>query len=122
MDVSTALTNVEALANGVDPCSGEVFESDSVYNQAEVIRSLFTLLSLVKSSTKVKKTKEQKQQENLARGLPKNAGLQWTEAERAALFEQFKAGGQIQQLAEQHERTQGSIIAELKKQGLIQDS
>lgn len=122
MDVSTAITNVEALANGVDPSTGEVFESDSVYNQADVIRSLFTLLSVVKRSTKVKKTKEQKQQENLARGLPKNAGMQWTETERCELIEQFKAGGQLHQLAELHERTQGSIIAELKKQGLIQDN
>ena len=122
MDLSTALINVEALANGIDPCTGEVFEANSIYNQPEVIRSLFTLITLVKRSGKVKKTKEQKQQENLSRGLPKNAGMPWTDNERSELVEQFNAGGQLHQLAELHERTQGSIIAELKKQGLIQDS
>lgn len=122
MDLSTALTNVEALANGVDPCSGEMFEANSVYNQPEVIRSLFTLLTQVKQSSKVKKTKEQKQQENVSKGLPKNAGMPWADEERSELAEQFKAGAQLHQLAELHERTQGSIIAELKKQGLIQDN
>lgn len=121
MDLSTALSNVEALANGVDPCTGEVFDPNSVYNQPEVIRSLFTLLTMVNRSSKVKKTREQKQQENLSKGLPKNAGMPWSDEERAELVEQFNAGGQLHQLAELHERTQGSIIAELKKQGLIQD-
>ena len=64
MDLSTALTNVEALANGVDPCTGEIFEANSVYNQPDIIRALFIVLALVHRSAKVKKTKEQKQQEN----------------------------------------------------------
>jgi len=122
MDLSTALTNVEALANGVNPNTGELFQSDSPYNQPEVIRSLFTILAAVKNPKKQKKTTEQKQQENLTRGLPKNAGLPWSDEERTELVEQFNSGGQLHQLAELHERTQGSIIAELKKQGLIQDS
>lgn len=122
MDLFTALNNVEALANGVNPNTGEVFQADSPYNQPEVIRALYTVLTAAKQRNKIKKTKEQKQQENLARGLPKNAGLPWHDKARAELVEQYKAGGQLHQLAELHERTQGSIIAELKKQGLIQDS
>ena len=122
MELPTALHNVEALANGVNPCTGELFQPDSPYNQPEVIRALYTVLTAAKQRNKVKKTREQKQQENISRGLPKNAGLPWGDAARAELIEQFKAGGHIQQLAELHERTQGSIIAELKKQGLIQDT
>ncbi len=122
MDLFTALNKVETLANGVDPNTGEVFQPDSPYNQPDVIRALYTVLTAAKPRNKVKKTKEQKQQENVARGLPKNAGLPWTEEGRQELIEQFNAGGQFNQLAELHERTQGSIIAELKKQGLIQDA
>ena len=121
MELTTALNNVEALANGIDPTTGEVFQPDSPYHQPEVIRALYTVLHAAKQRHKVKKTKAQKQEENQARGLPKNAGLPWTEQGRAELIEQFKAGAQIHQLAELHERTQGSIVAELKKQGLIQD-
>lgn len=121
MDLSTAIHNLEALANGIDPCTGELFEAESVYNQPEVIRALFTVLTLVKRSGKIKKSKEQKQQENLAKGLPKNAGLPWSEQERSALIDEFNSGGLLHQLAELHERSQGSIVAELKKQGLIDD-
>ncbi|EJL6985921.1 hypothetical protein NMT30_001754 [Vibrio cholerae] len=121
MDILTALKNVEALANGIDPISGEVLPESSPYNNPEVIRSLFTVIDAVKQPKKGKKSVEQKQEENISKGLPKNASLPWSEEERENLANAFNAETSIDELSEIHGRTNGAIISELKKQGLIEE-
>ena len=116
MDIITALKNVEALANGVDPITGETLPECSPYNDPDVIRSLFTMMKLVKLSKKGKMSIEQKKELNIAKGLPKNAGLAWTNDERSELI-----GALINELSDMHGRTKGAITSELKKQGLIDD-
>ena len=41
MDDSKALAVVSALADGVNPYTGEVFEPDSPYQSADVVRALY---------------------------------------------------------------------------------
>ena len=41
MNQSEALSMVRALANGVDPASGEVFPAQSPYQRADIVRALF---------------------------------------------------------------------------------
>ncbi|KAB7702109.1 hypothetical protein GBN33_03060 [Plesiomonas shigelloides] len=126
--MDTHLKKIEALANGINPITGELLPSESPYNHPDVIRALFTTLDLVKNQAKpekkapkVKKTPEQKQAENIENGLPKNAGLPWTDEQRAYLAQQFSTGEEIKVLAEIHGRTKAAITAELKKQGLIEE-
>ncbi len=121
MDIFTALKNVEALANGIDPISGEVLSECSPYNNPEVIRSLFTVIGAVKQPKKGKKSVEQKQEENISKGLPKNAGLPWSEEEREKLIHAFSSNTSINELSKIHGRTSGAITSELKKQGLIEE-
>lgn len=121
MDIITALKNVEALANGVDPITGETLPEYSPYNDPDVIRSLFTMMKLVKLSKKGKMSIEQKKELNIAKGLPKNAGLAWTNDERSELIAAFNNGALINELSDMHGRTKGAITSELKKQGLIDD-
>lgn len=120
MDITTALKNVEALANGVDPITGETLPECSPYNDLEVIRSLFTIMKLVKSPKKGKISIEQKKELNLAKGFPQNAGLAWTNDERKELIAAFNNGALINELSDMHRRTKGAISSELKKQGLIE--
>ncbi|MEF1306002.1 hypothetical protein QTO17_29465, partial [Vibrio owensii] len=97
--------------------------SESLYNEPIVIRAMFAVLQDLKQSSKANKTKrtlEQRQLENEANGLPKNAGLPWTPEQRERLCEQFSSGTEITSLAEEHGRTRNAITAELKKQGLIE--
>lgn len=123
--MDTHLKIVEALANGIDPITGELLPSESPYNHPDVIRALFKTLDFVKNpakkAPKVKKTPEQKQAENVENGLTKNAGLPWTDEQRADLAQQFSSGVEIKVLAEIHGRTNGAITSELKKQGLIEE-
>ena len=64
---------------------------------------------------------EQKKELNIAKGLPKNAGLAWNNDERSELIAAFNNGALINELSDMHGRTKGAITSELKKQGLIDD-
>ncbi|EEZ39319.1 hypothetical protein VDA_000337 [Photobacterium damselae subsp. damselae CIP 102761] len=82
---------------------------------------MFTVIGAVKQPKKGKKSVEQKQKENILKGLPKNAGLPWAEEERDKLVQAFNTNTSVDELSVIHARTRGAIIAELKKQGLIEE-
>ena len=115
-----ALEIIQTLADGVDPMTGEVFDEQSPYNHPTVIRSLFCCLGMARRSVRKRRlSPEQRRADNIAKGLPGNAGLPWTEALRQQLAAGFGEGETPAQLAMRFERTSGSIVAQLKKQGLI---
>ena len=119
MNIDQAKSIVLSLAKGIDPVSGEVFAADSPYQHPEIIRALFIVLEQAVKAPAAKLSIEEKQAKNLAEGKPRNAGTPWTEELRAQLITGFHSQQSIAQLAQQLGRTQGSIIAELDKQGLI---
>lgn len=122
MDIDNSVKVLEALANGVDPTTGELFPSNSPYCSPEVIRALFTCVQYIKSPPKkCKKSFEERQEENLRKGLPKNAGMPWTRELKTELASDFQSGLSTSELGVRYERTKGSIVSELKKQGLITD-
>jgi hypothetical protein len=113
MDDSKALGIVSALANGVNPLTGEVFEIDSVYQSADVIRALYIAVRALEMNTRPR-----------ARGsrsrLPANAGKPWSEQEDLELLEKFDEGIAIAELAQAHDRTLAGIQARLEKHGRLQ--
>jgi hypothetical protein len=119
MELEKAKEIVRLLAEGIDPTTGEVLPPESPYNEPVVIRSLFTVIESLKEVRKPKKTVEQKQQENLDSGKPRNAGLPWTDDLREEVADKFQSGVSISELSRYFERTKGAIVSELTKQGLI---
>jgi hypothetical protein len=95
---------LEALANGVDPVSGEVFPSDSPYQNAEVVRALFNAVNELKASE--------------VRG---NKGSKWSEAEDQQLKDNFSKGFKTAELAKLHGRSSGAIRSRLIKLGLVEE-
>ncbi len=122
MDIESSVKVLETLANGIDPITWEVFPPDSPYNNPDVIRALFNCVQHIKSPPKkAKKSFKEKQEDNLKKGLPKNAGMPWTDELKAELASDFQSGLSPSELKIKYERTKGSIVSELKKQGLIAD-
>lgn len=125
----TLLTNEEIisyLAEGINPTTGELLSSDCFLNTPEIIRALFAAKEAIlqknikiEKSRREKKTVEEKQNENIAKGLPMNAGLAWTEDIKKELADKYKENKSVSLLAEVFKRTKGSIVAELIKQKLI---
>lgn len=107
---SEALRIVRSLSEGVDPLTGEVFPTDSPYQNPEVVRALYAAVRLLEQS------EERQRRESR---LPANAGRPWTPDEDKQLLERFDASTSINDLARQHNRTLGAIQARLQKLGKI---
>jgi len=112
MDDNKALNIVSALANGVNPQTGEMFEVDSPYQAADVIRALYVAVRALELSNR------SKARGNRAR-MPANAGKPWAEQEDRDLLEKFDAGLSLAQLAQAHDRTLAGIQARLERHGRL---
>ena len=119
MEIREAQRVVEILAQGVDPTTGEAFSPDSPYNEPGIIRALFTVNEFIRRARKPPMTSEEKRQENLDLGRPRNYGLPWTDDTRSQVAKGFEDGKTTEELATTLERTQGAIRAELIRQGLL---
>lgn len=109
MDEAKALGIVSALADGINPLTGEIFTADSPYQSPDVVRALFLARSALESRRR-----------NRSRDtLPANAGKPWTEAEDAQLLARFDRGLAVTELAREHERTAAGIQARLEKHGRL---
>lgn len=112
MDDIKALGIVSALANGVNPQTGEVFEVDSPYQSADVIRALYVAVRALETTTRPKLRPTRAH-------LPANAGKPWTENEDLELLEKFDEGLSIAELARAHDRTPAGIQARLERHGRL---
>ncbi len=122
MELNKAKEAIELLADGIHPATGEVLPAEGPYNDPIVIRALFTILDSIKAIKQPRRTPEQRQNDNVENGRPRNAGLPWTTELRAEAAEKFKQGNSVAELAECFERTSGAITSELVKQGLIEST
>ena len=105
-----ALKIIQALADGVNPCTGEVLSTGSILQNPQIIRALFAAIEALKA--------EMKRQEK-TRNLPQRAGQPWNEKESSLLEKRFDQGLSISDIAREHERTSGAIKAQLERLGKI---
>lgn len=115
MDESGAHKILSALANGVDPNTGESLEINSPFQALDVIRALFVALSVMEHSRRSRGRKDRSR-------LPANKGKPWSEEEDRKLLEQFDSGRTIHELALSHDRTLAGIQARLERHGRAQGS
>jgi len=120
MELRKAQSIVKTLAQGVDPNTGEVFAPDSPYNEPKIIRALFTVHDFVRHARKPKMSADERRQENLDLGRPRNYGLPWADDTRSQVASGFEDGKTVEELAATLERTLGAIRAELVRQGLME--
>lgn len=111
MEEARALTIVSALANGVNPLTGELFAVDSPYQSPDVIRALYCAVRALEAAGR-RRTRGQGPASN-------NAGKPWTEEEDRQLLSAFDAGRPLAELAQAHSRTRGGIQARLVRHGRL---
>ena len=107
MDIPETLKIVRALANGVDPESGEKIDGNSICRKPEVVKALNRAISSL--------VREQKRESR----KPTNAFRSWTRAEDAQVCEEMRNGKDFHDIAKAHNRTVPSIVARLVKLGKI---
>ena len=109
MEASQALRILRALADGIDPYTGEVFPQDSPYQHPDTVRALWSAVRVLERSAKTSEVKR----------APEGAGRPWEPAEENELIENFESGIAIKELALRHRRTEGAIRSRLVKLGKI---
>lgn len=105
MDITRAKEIISALAEGVDPITGEVLPDDSVCNKVEVVRAFYTILNETSTTSKTK---------------AENAGKPWNAVDDALLAEMYERGASKSELQDYFKRSPGSIRSRLVKLGLIE--
>ena len=113
MQLDAALPIVRALADGVNPVTGEAYPEHSPYAEPRTLRALYSAVDLMAKEVEREKRRER---------LPANFGKPWTEAEDKTLIGEFDAAMPMQEMARRHARTQSSIRLRLEKLGKIEPS
>ncbi len=110
MQLDAALPIVRALADGVNPVTGEAYPEQSPYAEPRTLRALFSAVDLMQREVEREKRRER---------LPANFGKPWTESEDRTLVSEFDVGLTMNEIARKHARTQSSIRLRLEKLGKI---
>ena len=110
MQLDAALPIVRALADGVNPVTGEAYPEQSPYAEPRTLRALFSAVDLMQKEVEREKRRER---------LPANFGKPWSEGEDRALTAEFDSGLGMADMARRHARTQSSIRLRLEKLGKI---
>lgn len=113
MHLESALPIVKALADGVNPVTGEQYPEASPYAEPRALRALFTAVDLMQREVEKERRRER---------LPANFGKQWSPEEDRLIAEAFDSGTAIPEMARRHARTQGSIRLRLEKLGKLPPS
>ena len=104
MDIVMAKEIVQAIADGVDPATGELLPSESVFHSPNVIRALYTLIA------------------NVPNDGPKdplrNMGKPWTKIEEDKLCDELLSKQKISIIAKEHGRSASAIRSHMKHLGL----
>lgn len=107
MEIQEALKIMRALANGIDPETGQALPEDSICRHPQTIRALNRAVGALVVV------------EDREKNRPANAFRYWSRGEEERVCEELKQGLDFQQIAKAHDRTVGSIVARLVKLGKI---
>ena len=105
MDLGGALNILRALADGVDPSTGELAAKDSALQQPATVRALhFAIAALQRDNERPEK---------------RNSYGAWSSEEDARLCEEFHCGVAFSEIANIHGRSRGAIVSRLEKLGKL---
>lgn len=108
MDITRAKELLSALADGIDPFTGELLPQNHVCNQPEMIRAFHEVLNVIPLPKK--------------KSVPRNAGKPWTEIEEEKLLDEFGSGMTTSVITKEHGRSKGAIESRLANLGKITDT
>src|SRR5581483_177762 len=111
MEIVDALKIMRALADGVNPETGEVLQADSIYQNPQNVRALHRAVSAMEYAEERERNKKL---------LPQNAGRPWSREEEQQVCDELRNGINFQEIASMHNRSIGSIVARLVRLGKIE--
>jgi hypothetical protein len=110
VETQEAIKFMRALADGLNPETGQALPDDSVCRNAQAVKALNRAVAAL--------TAQQEREQN----RPMNAGRYWSPKEDAQVCEEVRKGMDFKEIAKTHNRTVPSIVARLVKLGKIAPS
>lgn len=108
MDINRAKEILSALAEGVDPTTGEILPENCVCNKGEIVRALYTVLNRINEKKPKKNT-------------PANAGKPWTKEDEELLVSLYHSGTLKRDICKTLQRTETGVAARLVHLGIIEN-
>ena len=108
MELERAKQMLYALADGINPVTGEVLSGDDSCNQVEVVRALHAVLRATETAGRKKRDSH----------VPEHAGEPWKPADDEALRHMYEAGATIREIATCFGRTDLAVRSRLLKIGI----
>ena len=105
MDINRAKEIIEALAEGIDPTTGELLSEDNVCNKGEVVRAFYSVIDTLEKKQKKK--------------MPENTGKPWTVEDETLLKEMYANGATKSEICRILKRTVTGVAARLVHMGII---
>lgn len=122
METAKTLAVLKALADGIDPATGEHYPAGSTYQHPDTVRALFSAISVLENPAPAASgPAPAKQAGTPATGKsgPENSGRPWSEEEDVRLGKTYDSGKSIEELAGMHKRSKWAIEARLARLGKI---
>jgi len=114
METAKTIEILKALAEGIDPGTGEHYPAGSPYQHPDTVRALFAAIRGLENSAPppVKTDAPQKP-------APENAGRPWSQEEDSRLGQAYDSGKSVEELALVHKRSKWAIESRLARMGKI---
>ena len=109
MKTSEALKLLRPLAEGYDPITGELFSEDSPYQNANIVRAMYSAIRVLENELSGVKKKSKYA----------NAGNPWKEEDDRKLVKLYDGGTTMQELSKMFNRSELSIRFRLAKFGKV---
>jgi hypothetical protein len=116
MEREKMLEILKALADGIDPATGEQFAAQSPYQHPDTVRALYSAIRTLENPA----APPAKTSAPATRPGPENAGRPWSDEEDVRLARSFDSGKPVEELAQLHKRSKWAIESRLARLGKIE--
>ena len=106
MNINKAKEMISALAEGIDPTTGEILPDNSVCNKGDIVRAFYAVINHL--DVKMPKKK-----------LPANAGKPWSKEDEDSLVSLYRSGAPKMDICKTLQRTEAGVAARLVHLGVI---
>ena len=111
METAKTIEILKALANGIDPGTGEHYPAGSPYQHPDTVRALFAAIHGLQNAAP--------RPDKSDRPAPENAGRPWSQEEDSRLGQAYDSGKSVEELALVHKRSKWAIESRLARMGKI---
>jgi len=119
MEAAKTIEILKALAEGIDPGTGEHYPAGSPYQHPDTVRALFAAIHGLENAAPRPAKTDAPRPDKSDRPAPENAGRPWSQEEDSRLGQAYDSGKSVEELAQVHKRSKWAIESRLARMGKI---